>query len=349
MEPLISVIVPVYNTRPYLKRCVESLLAQTWPRLEIILVDDGSPDGAGAVCDAYGARFPQVRVIHQENGGLARARNTGLRAARGDYIGWVDSDDWAAPDLFAYLAGGLRRTGCDLALCGWWLVRGEEAAAAPLREAVLPSREAQGLLYRGRIQNWVWNKLAPRELYRGISFPEGRDFEDIHVMYRLFRRARRILVLPEPKYYYRQREDSISRRPDIGKKLELCQAMEERYRRVVREDPGFGPDLMGGYLVACSALGQAVAAASPGERRKWEGQVGAALGFLARRRHEALEGYPGRAGRLKLALLLLRRPWSFRLGAAAAARYEKRRGRGYRPFRWEDRDSLAGGEGEGPG
>ena len=82
MEPLISVIVPVYNTRPYLKRCVESLLAQTWPRLEIILVDDGSPDGAGAVCDAYGARFPQVRVIHQENRGLARARNTGLRAAR---------------------------------------------------------------------------------------------------------------------------------------------------------------------------------------------------------------------------------------------------------------------------
>ena len=320
MEPLISVIVPVYNTRPYLKRCVESLLAQTWPRLEIILVDDGSPDGAGAVCDAYAARDPRVRVIHQENRGLAAARNAGLAAAEGELIAWTDSDDWMLPGMLTALGEGLLESGCGLALCGCLLVSERGAVPRLPPGGVLTAREALGLLYRGELQNWVWNKLAPRELYRGITFPEGEDFEDIRVMDRLFARAGRILSIPRPLCCYRQRGDSIAGSLSLEKKLALCRAARERCSRVLREDPGFSADVMGGYLIACTALGEALAAAAPEERRRLAGEVEAALDFLARRRALALEGYPGRAGGLKLRLLLSRRPWAWKLLSAVTRR-----------------------------
>ena len=103
MEPLISVIVPVYKVELYLRQCVDSLLAQTYSNLEIILVDDGSPDGCPAICDEYARKDSRVRVIHKPNGGLSDARNVGLDAARGEYIGFIDSDDWVMPDMYEYL------------------------------------------------------------------------------------------------------------------------------------------------------------------------------------------------------------------------------------------------------
>jgi hypothetical protein len=333
VNPLVSVIVPVYKTEAYLRQCVESLLAQTWEPLEIILVDDGSPDGAGALCDAYGARFPQVRVIHQENGGVARARNAGLEAARGEYIAWVDSDDWAAPDMVEYLMEGLLRTGCSLAFCGCYLVQGGMAAAVfPGEEGILPPREARRQLYADVIKNWLWNKLARRSLYEGLRFPEVENFEDIFLTHRLFRRAGAVLRLPEPKYYYRQRPDSLSHIPALGEKLALCRAFRERFREAAGEDPDLVPELMGSYLVGCSALGLAAAQAPREELRRRRGEIHEALEFLRRRRKEALAGYPGKAGGIKVWLLLREERWAFRLGALAAAGHEKRRNR---RSRWE--------------
>ena len=114
----ISIIVPVYKVEPYLRKCLDSIVGQTYQKLEIILVDDGSPDSCGAICDAYAARDERIRVIHKENGGVASARNAGLDAATGDYIGWVDSDDWIEADMFECLLKGAEDYDADIVVCG---------------------------------------------------------------------------------------------------------------------------------------------------------------------------------------------------------------------------------------
>ena len=116
--PLISVIVPVYNVAPYLTRCLDSIVMQTWQNLEIILVDDGSRDDSVGICDLYAARDARIRVIHKENGGLSSARNAGLDIAAGEYVGFVDSDDWIEPDMFEYLLQNAENYGADIATCG---------------------------------------------------------------------------------------------------------------------------------------------------------------------------------------------------------------------------------------
>ena len=116
-EPKISVIVPVYKVEPYLRKCLDSIAGQTYQNLEIILVDDGSPDSCGSICDEYAVQDKRVRVIHKENGGVSSARNAGLAAATGDWIGWVDSDDWIEPDLYSYMLEKVREYGADIAVC----------------------------------------------------------------------------------------------------------------------------------------------------------------------------------------------------------------------------------------
>ena len=116
-NPLISVIVPVYKVEKYLHRCVDSILVQTYTNLEIILVDDGSPDRCGAICDEYAAKDSRIRVIHQENGGLSAARNAGLDVCSGEYIAFVDSDDWLDPEMYAVMMAQVREYGCDVVMC----------------------------------------------------------------------------------------------------------------------------------------------------------------------------------------------------------------------------------------
>ena len=113
----ISVIVPVYKVEPYLRKCLDSIVNQTYRNLEIILVDDGSPDNCGRICDEYAERDKRIRVIHQKNGGVSSARNEGLKIASGDWIGWVDSDDWIEPDMFEYLLENAKKSKADIAVC----------------------------------------------------------------------------------------------------------------------------------------------------------------------------------------------------------------------------------------
>ena len=119
-SPKISIIVPIYRVEPYLPRCLDSIVGQTYRHLEIILIDDGSPDGCGAICDDYAARDGRIRVIHQPNQGVSAARNAGLDAATGEWIGWVDGDDWIELDMYEYLLEGVLGAGADIAVCGRW-------------------------------------------------------------------------------------------------------------------------------------------------------------------------------------------------------------------------------------
>ena len=233
MEPRISIIVPIYKVEVYLRRCIDSILRQTYQNIEIILVDDGSPDGCGAICDAYAAKDDRIRVIHKENGGLSDARNAGLDVATGDYIGFVDSDDWIAPDMYAYLLDGLTRSNADVAICEYYNVfpKRRRATRRDAERHFYGDRAVEALLQL-KIGNYAWNKLYKRALWDDLRFAVGEKYEDVRVMYRLFGKCSHVVALPEPKYFYLQNDFGIVQDASIANKLSCIGARIERYGKL---------------------------------------------------------------------------------------------------------------------
>lgn len=215
-KDLISIIVPVYNVGNYLDRSMRSILNQTYQNLEIILVDDGSTDSSPAKCDEYAARDSRIKVIHKPNGGLSDARNAGLELAAGDFIGYVDSDDWIEPDMYERMYQACAAHGAQLAVCRYfqeYSAKGSgqntvENGHTPCSGAVVPlDREALLRNYiSGQdgyvIYNSVWSKLFSSELVQGMRFPKGRNSEDIMYTTRAFCRARRAVYLDQCFYHY---------------------------------------------------------------------------------------------------------------------------------------------------
>jgi glycosyltransferase involved in cell wall biosynthesis len=235
MNPLISVIVPVYGVEAYLERCVDSLRAQTYENLEIILVDDGSKDRCPQICDACSIADPRIRVIHQENAGLSGARNSGIEIARGEYLAFVDSDDYVAPDFIYDLYTMLQETGCAIGQCRFAYVHGE-----PLKQ----SNSSQVWIYRGKSlmeQLYgpeeeatcfvvAWNKLYRRELFEEIRYPLGKIHEDEATTYRLFDKGQKLAFLDRPLYgYFMENSGSITSAFSL-KRLHWLDAHEERIR-----------------------------------------------------------------------------------------------------------------------
>ena len=231
---LISVIVPVYNVAEYLDQCVESLVRQTYPHLEIILVDDGSTDRSGEICDRWAEKDKRISVKHKENGGLSDARNAGLSVARGRYIGFVDSDDWVAEDLFEQLLRACNGENAIIVACGYKRVYRDGVENYVLPDAVSLSREeALTTLFKGEsfgVQAWA--KLYSAELFEGITYPVGRLFEDSFTTYKLFLKANRIVTVGGSLYFYRQRKSGITLTGFNEKKLDMIYANDS-----VRQDP----------------------------------------------------------------------------------------------------------------
>lgn len=219
---LVSIIIPVYNVEAYLRRCVDSVLAQTHRELEVLLVDDGSPDGCGKICDGYAAADSRVKVIHKANGGLSSARNAGIEQAGGDYVAFVDSDDTVAPGMIAALLAALERDNADIAVCGFVKVGedlqplGKPNAYGP---ALLTGEEAMEKLYTNDYIYFttVCNKLFRSSLFEKIRFPEGKLFEDGYVAFRCYLACGWICCLPDALYFYLTRQGSITT-SDIGVK-----------------------------------------------------------------------------------------------------------------------------------
>lgn len=233
MEPLISIIVPIYNVETYLERCVESLRTQTYANLEIILVDDGSPDGCPAICDAYAGKDIRIRVIHQENAGLSGARNAGIEIAKGEYLAFVDSDDYVTPDFIQSLYELLQETGCSIGQCRFAYVQGEPLKSEPnpsfriyrgeslMEQLYGPEEEATYFVV-------AWNKLYRRELFENIRYPLGRIHEDEATTYRLFHQGRKLAFLDRTLYgYYTENTGSITS-VFSEKRLQWLDAHEER-------------------------------------------------------------------------------------------------------------------------
>ena len=231
-SPSISIIVPVYKVEPYLRRCLDSIVNQTYRNLEIILVDDGSPDCCGAICDEYAAEDGRIIVIHQENKGLSAARNAGLDIARGDYIQFVDSDDWIELETCATVLGIAKDRQADIVCFGFNRVLssgGFIPLSVSLSSDIDKSDLIRQLVWRyGPIRDFVWNKFFINKLFDDVRFPEGKTYEDMWVTYRLIHTADRIYAMDSVLYNYVIREGSItSRRFDADTITNLIAAYEQ--------------------------------------------------------------------------------------------------------------------------
>lgn len=212
---LLSVIVPVYNVEQHLPRCVESILAQTYETLEVILVDDGGTDSSGKICDDYGAKDPRVKVIHKENGGLGSARNAGLDIAQGEYVAFVDSDDWLEPETYGWMMGLAQKYGVKLVCAGRYDVDGEtgqrQLGLCPRKEELLSGEEMAGRIFLwDGCDSSACDKLYHRSLFCQLRYPEGKVCEDVPVTYRIALQAEQVVMCDKPFYNYFHRPDSIT-------------------------------------------------------------------------------------------------------------------------------------------
>lgn len=228
---MISIIVPIYKTEKYLERCITSVMKQTYPNLQIILVDDGSPDNCGNICDIYQKKDKRITVIHKQNGGLSDARNAGLNVARGEYIGFVDSDDFIHPHMFEILLENLLKTASDISVCGfYWVNEGEEILLPENNETTV--YEDEKILYQ-LIENNVitvvtWNKLYKKELFNNDKFEIGRLHEDEFMIHKLLIKTKRIVYTNAQLYNYMKHQDSIVSRKTIKNFIDTVDALEDR-------------------------------------------------------------------------------------------------------------------------
>lgn len=230
MRDLISVIIPVYKVEKYLCRCVDSVLEQTYTNMEIILVDDGSPDNCPVMCDEYARQDSRVKVIHQENAGLSGARNAGIDMAQGQWLAFVDSDDYLAADFLERLYQACVNTGSSLSVCRWEYVRGETISEHGTGETrVYTGREMLANLYvpDGAYFVVAWNKLYRKELFEDIRYPLGRIHEDEATTYRIYDKVKKAAYVDRSLYGYFVTPVSITRGFN-PKRMDWVTAVAER-------------------------------------------------------------------------------------------------------------------------
>lgn len=220
-DPLISIICPIYNAEAELPRCVDSVLAQTHRNIELVLVNDGSTDRSGEICDEYAAKDNRVRAIHKENGGASAARNAGLDAAHGDYIGFVDSDDWINSDMYERLLRAIAESGAQVAVCGYTEVSTgnllrrvmpiDQLTAESADMLILPGREMLCAMLEGRAHWLLWNMLYRASILKGVRFdPKQLRANDLYYSYFAFKCVERAVLIPDGLYNYIRRPGSLA-------------------------------------------------------------------------------------------------------------------------------------------
>lgn len=240
MDPLISIIVPIYKVEKYLRKCIESILNQTYENLEIILVDDGSPDNCSEICEEYAKKDNRIVVIHQENGGLSKARNTGLEIAKGEYIGFVDSDDYIASDMYETLYREIKENDAQMSICRFYIVDEDgnflhDSIKINIEEdiKILDKCEAmKEMLIDKNIRGYVWTKLFKKECFENLKFPEGKNYEDIAISINAFEKTDKVVFINKQKYYYLQRETSIDHNLSEKNLDDAIEMSYERYKYV---------------------------------------------------------------------------------------------------------------------
>ncbi|MFA9558198.1 glycosyltransferase [Evansella sp. AB-rgal1] len=229
-------MVPIYCVEKYLRKCVDSVINQTYSNLEIILVDDGSPDNCGSICDEYAMIDKRIKVIHKENGGLSDARNAGLDVATGEYISFIDSDDYIHPEFYEVLLNLIVNNNADIAQCGYTEVyeKSDSTLSIEKKAIVYPKivvhndkNDILTNLYEPELEVaiWnVWNKLFKVEILKNIRFPMNRLHEDVFTTYKIFFNANKVVTTEKKMYFYLQRPNSIMRKEFSFRRLDLLDA-----------------------------------------------------------------------------------------------------------------------------
>ncbi|MBR0136230.1 MAG: glycosyltransferase, partial [Clostridia bacterium] len=272
-KSLISIIVPVYKVEPYLDKCVSSIVEQTYTDLEIILVDDGSPDNCPAMCDAWAKKDARIKVIHKENGGLSDARNAGMDAANGEYILFVDSDDWIASETCEIMLARMTSTNSDIVSCDAvrvWdgnmpqrkMMRDNEAHVLDRTEAMRALIQSTCLIMT------VWNKLYKAQIIKKIPFEKGKIHEDEIWSWQAIGAASRVATVSEALYYYRQRADGIMGDGYTGFPMIVIRAKQQRHDYIMKEMPALADIDSENLLNTCFYQGVQVINHEKGDRRR---------------------------------------------------------------------------------
>ena len=253
---LISVIVPVYKVEQYLDKCVQSIVEQTYRNLEIILVDDGSPDRCGAMCDAWAEKDGRIKVIHTPNQGSSAARNTALDAAKGELIAFADSDDWLDLRFLSHLYGAIKETGAGIAACDIRSVY-ETDPPVPLspesvsKQVFTPEEAISGILRGEGFRAVAWNKLYHRSCLEGERYPVGKHHEDEFFTYRILAKAEKLVYVDCPLYFYLQRGGSIMHTVSL-KRLDALDAYLERLEFLKERFPALYQRDKATFCVSCA-------------------------------------------------------------------------------------------------
>ncbi|MGL4652160.1 glycosyltransferase family 2 protein [Cetobacterium sp.] len=236
-NPEITIIVPVYNVENYLKKCIDSILGQTFKDFELILINDGSTDKSGDICNSYKNIDSRIKVIHKENGGQSSARNLGLNIARGNYIGFVDSDDWIDSDMYECLYKMITKYQSDIGIIGInFIYSNRIRKSKDYKTVVINSKEAiYELIKHELFGNYFWSKLFKKELFQKNRFKEGIIFEDIDLLYKLFHESKSVVAKGVQKYNYLQRENSTVRNKEF--RNDEFYVKEERLKFIERNYP----------------------------------------------------------------------------------------------------------------
>lgn len=323
-RPRVSVIVPVYKVEHYLRKCLDSIVNQTYQDLEILLVDDGSPDNCGAICDEYAEKDGRIRVIHKENGGVASARNAGLDIAAGDWIGFVDPDDWIEEDMFQYLMEGALTCRADIAVCGMRKIGAEEPLAFCYQEKRMLDRKKalQELLENRSMTLSCCDKLTRRELWKGLRFSDLKIGEDLLAMGRLLDRANTVVCLPGIKYNYRTRSGSALTDGSLEGRMDCWRAAIRQYEELSPKWPQLEPVLAGRSAAAAIGVWGAYLGAAKDEKKELRPEIEQIAMFCRDHRRDALECVElGLAGRLALWVTPYPIWWAFLIAGGVSRLY----------------------------
>lgn len=232
-NPLVSIIIPIYNVENYLEQCIISVVHQTYKNLEIILVNDGSSDNSGKICDDFALMDKRIKVIHKMNGGLSSARNAGIDIAKGEYLGFVDSDDTIEPFMYEKLMTAIKRDGTDLAVCAinYVFENGKKLTKTNLgKDTIFDFYDAIIEMNSHRIFDMgAWSKLYHKKLFSNLRFPLGKLSEDYYIMYKIFDCAQKVSYVSTPCYNYLQRQNSITRNVKINHEHEYAAKTQMEY------------------------------------------------------------------------------------------------------------------------
>lgn len=252
---MVSIIIPVYNVQDYLARCVDSVLTQTYTDLEIILVDDGSIDISGDICDEYALHDARVRVIHKENGGLSDARNAGLDVARGNYVAFIDADDYVHPSFVELLLKTINETGAQIAVSTWQELKdGDKPRKVKTKRprcTILTQEEAiSSVFYQKKFNHSACSRIFETQLFNNLRFPEGMLYEDLAIIYPLLCKVEKVALINTPMYYYMHRQGSIITTMSL-RRTHVLDHIERIEDQVANEAPQYLPAVRSRHLSAC--------------------------------------------------------------------------------------------------